>query len=727
MSRQQGKKHTGAGRRLMKSGPKAQQTDLKERLMRKLRQRKKGMTADMLAGELRIRKDERPALFALLSTLEHQGELEKSKKGKYRLPKTAGCVQGRLLSLSRGFGFAGLAEGQDCFIAGRNLGGALPGDTVLIRLGSFDERGPQGAVVEIVEEGRRLFSGRLIQDEDGYAVQADTSIRFPVRVKRSTLGGAEAGDKVRFSLSYSSKGELTARIETLYGSADSARVCADAIVDSMGIPSVFPADVLASAEALKAKGIPEEERQNREDLRDWPIFTIDGRDAKDLDDAVSLEKTGNGWLLGVHIADVSHYVTAGSPLDREALERGTSVYFADRVIPMLPEALSNGLCSLNAGEDKLTLSALMTLDEQGVCRDIRLVKSIIRSKVRGVYSEINDLFQQTATEEIREKYRPVQPSLEAMRKMAQKLREAAERRGTVDLISSEAQFTLDEDGHPLLIQPRVTGEAEGMIEQFMIAANEAVAAFARRKKLPFVYRVHEQPNAEKLAVLAELAQSLGLKTLLPESDIPQMKLRTLMEEARETPYARLISNRLLRSMAKASYSRNPLGHYGLALADYCHFTSPIRRYPDLAIHRILSDVLAHTPRAALFERYEGFVSVAADESSACEIRAMTAERQCEDCYKAEYMAGYLGKIFTGVISSVTEFGVYVELPNTVEGLVRAELLSEAAGVSLSYDDVASLCDPLGKRRFTVGDRLTIQVASCDISAGFINFVPVQTE
>lgn len=710
-----------------RTGGKPPKGELKERILRKLDRYKKGLTGEMLAGQLRLRKEERPALWASLAELERNGKLEKSKKGKYRIVKSSRSVRGHLVSLSRGFGFARLDEGEDCFIAGRNLGGALPGDTVLIRPGLYDERGPQGAVIRIEEEGKRLFSGRLQLDGDRYIVQPDNSIRFPLPVRKSTLGAAQAGDKVRFSVAYTDKGKLAASLETIYGSADSARICADAVIDSLEIPHRFPADVLTETERLRERGIPDKDREDREDLRDWCIFTIDGRDAKDLDDAVSLEKRGDGWLLGVHIADVSHYVAAGTALDREAMNRGTSVYFADRVIPMLPEALSNGLCSLQAGEDKLALSALLTLDAQGMCRDIRLVKSVICSKVRGVYSEVNDLFQQTATKEVQEKYRPVQRSLDAMRILAKQMQDAAEQRGTVDLISTEAQFTLDEQGHPVLIQPRLTGEAEGMIEQFMIAANVAVAALARRKKLPFIYRVHDRPDPEKLEVLAELAHSLGLKTRLPQEDVSQKKWRSLMEEARETPYARLISDRLLRSMAKASYSRNPLGHYGLALDDYCHFTSPIRRYPDLAIHRILSDMLSHTPRAVLLERYEEFAAKAADQSSACEIRAMTAERRCEDCYKAEYMAGYLGKIFTGVICAVTEFGVYVELPNTVEGLVRTELLSEAAGMTLSYDKVASLCDPLGKKRYTVGESMTIQVASCDISTGHIQFVLADPE
>ena len=701
-----------------------QPLSIKNRILRQLNKSKKGLSADMLASMLRLKKKERPAFLLSLSQMESSGELVKNKKGKYTVSQTVGCVEGRIMSMSKGFGFARLTEsGEDCFIAGRNLKDALPGDMVLIRLGPRDDRGPQGEVTVIQQEGSRLFSGRLVQEDGRWMVQPDREIRFPVPVKKSTAEGLEPGDKVRFSVYWKDRGELGARVVTSYGSADSARVCADAIVDAHGIPTVFPEAVVQQAEKLRDGGIQPEELEGREDLREWDIFTIDGRDAKDLDDAVSLEKTPEGWRLGVHIADVSHYVRHRSVLDEEARLRGTSVYFADRVIPMLPEALSNGICSLNAGEDKLTLSALMVMDDQGNCQSCRIVKSVIRSKVRGVYSEINDLFQDTATREVKEKYAAVMESLTHMRRMAAALKSAAERRGTMDLISSEAQFTLDGQGHPVLIQPRLSGEAEGMIEQFMIAANEQVAAFARKKRLPFIYRVHEQPDPEKLELLSNTAQVLGLKARLPREGGSQMVLRELMEEARDTPYARLISDRLLRSMAKAAYCRNPLGHYGLALKDYCHFTSPIRRYPDLAIHRILSDVIAHVPAAEVYNRYESFAAAAADSSSECEVRAMTAERECEGCYKAEYMSAYLGKTFTGVVSSITEFGLYVELPNTVEGMIRPESLETGDGGELRFDGVASLCDARGRKRYTVGDAMEIQVAACDVSTGRITFLP----
>lgn len=697
-------------------------SDFRPQILHQLRRSAKPLSADMLASLLRIKKGERARFLLSLKALEDAGELTRNKKGKYVRDETADCLRARVISLSEGFGFVHLEkEDTDCFIPGRYLQDALPGDIVLVRVERTDARGPQGEIVRIEEAGQRLYSGRLRPAEYGhFEVVPDSMIRFPLPVRRSGIGNARENDKVRFSVERNRHGEWMASVVTSYGSTDSARVCADAIVDTMGIPTEFPAEVLEQAERLASDGVTDKDLRGREDFRERCIFTIDGQDAKDLDDAVSLEPAGDGWLLGVHIADVSRYVRYNSPLDVQARERGTSVYFADRVIPMLPEALSNGICSLNAGTDKLTLSALLTLDKKGECRNVKVVKSVIRSRVRGVYSEINDLFQNTASAEVREKYVPVADTLHAMRELAAQLREIGNRRGTLDLISHEAQFVLDEAGAPAAIFPRVTGEAEGMIEQFMIAANVAVAKLARERKLPFIYRIHEQPNAEKLSLLIETARQLGLEVPPQAESLDPLALRELMENARDTKYARLVSERLLRGMAKARYSRDPLGHYGLAQADYCHFTSPIRRYPDLVIHRILSDYLAHTSKAHLYERYGDFVASAADTSSACEVRAMTAERDCEACYKAEYMAGYLGRTFTGVVSSVTDFGVYVELPNTVEGLIRLEDLSEEP---LRYDGVAALVNELGKKVVTIGDAFAIQVAACDISTGRIRFLP----
>lgn len=698
--------------------PKYTGGELKQKILRRLSGEKKGMTADALAASLRLKKKARPALLLALGRMEQSGEIVCGKKGRYTVAG-ANDLRARLLTLNRGFGFARPEDGSaDCFIPGRYLGGALPGDTVLLRLGPPDARGPQGEVAQILEEGSRLYTGRLVPaGEKRREVLPDSLIRFPLPVKKGECEAA-VGDKVRFRVTFDKAGDPVARVVTSYGSADSARVCADAIVDAAGIPSAFPQEVSAQAEALRDAGISPQDLDGREDLRDWTIFTIDGRDAKDLDDAVSLDPDGDGWRLGVHIADVSHYVREGTPLDREARQRGTSVYFADRVIPMLPEALSNGACSLNAGTDKLTLSAIMKLDADGNLQDVRIKKTVIRSCVRGVYSEINALYDGSATEEIRQKYAPVRTALDNMRTLAGRLKEAAAARGTMDLISTESVFVLDEQGRPVDLFARTSGESEGMIEQFMIAANVAVAAYARRRGIPFVYRVHDRPDPEKLQVLSETAQRLGMKAVRLSA---QPDLRELMEEARETAYARLISDRLLRSMAKAQYSENPLGHYGLALQDYCHFTSPIRRYPDLSIHRILSDAIAGVSKEELARRYTAFVRESADLSSQYEVRAMTAERECEDCYKAEYMARFLGETMEGVVASASAFGLFVELPNSAEGLVRINDLPEPG---LRYDDIASLVDSRGRPVYTVGDAMTIRVDAVDVSSGRVDFSPV---
>lgn len=693
--------------------------DIRARLLRRLEREGRSMTQDALAAALKVKKADRASFLMALRQLEMEGEVLRTKKGKLKLSETANCRRAVMLSLSRGFAFARFEDtGEDCFIAGRNIRGALPGDTVLIRLGPEDSRGPNGSVTRILEEGDRAYSGRIALSPEGETVvESDRSIRYPLPIRRSALNGAQEGDKVRFTLTEGKGGEPSAAVVYSFGSADSARICADSIVDMMGIPSVFPAAV--REEADKAAGFTEKELEGRVDLRDELIFTIDGEDAKDLDDAISLRKNDDGTLLlGVHIADVSHYVRAGGPLDTEALKRGTSVYFADRVIPMLPEELSNGACSLNPHEDKLTLSALMTLNKAGTCKELRLVKSVISSKIRGVYSEVNEIFAGTAGADIKEKYKPAAQTLRSMRALAKKLKTAAEKRGTMDLISTEARFLLDENGVPAALYPRVAGEAEGMIEQFMIAANVAVAKYARERELPFVYRVHDRPDGEKLDALLETMRVLGIP-FEGTKDMGGLP-RAMMEAAKDTRYARLVSERLLRCMAKAVYSEHPLGHYGLCLEDYCHFTSPIRRYPDLSIHRILSDAVRGMSKAELYRRYGEFAKDAASRSTECEIRAMNAERSCEACYKAEYMSAYIGKTFTGVISSVSEFGMYVELSNTVEGMIRPESLPDK---ELQYDGVASFTDRKGRPLYTVGDEIDIQVASCDISAGRIGFVP----
>jgi ribonuclease R len=695
--------------------------DLKKKIRHLIQNGKKGMSSDRIASLLRIKKRERTTFLFTLAGMEREGEIVRDRKGKYVVRKQKGnIITAKLVALQKGYGFARPENGdEDVFVPGRYLNDALPGDMVKVRIEADYDGRTHGMVLQVLEEGKRLFTGKImVNSHNIMIVDPDAFIRYPIPVKQSKELSAKPGDKVRFEVFYNRLGELVADVKTIYGSADSAKICADAIVDAAGIPTIFPEPVRTLAQTLSERGVLQEELEGRDDLRSMTIFTIDGADAKDLDDAISLEETETGWSLGVHIADVSHYVKENSSLDIEARIRGTSVYFADRVIPMLPTELSNGICSLNPGEDKLALSAIISLDKNCAFTGLSLRKTVIRSCLRGVYSEVNRLFDGTADSEIKEKYEKVMSILFSMRKLAKKLREKAAQRGTMDLISSESVFTLDDEGHPIDIHKRIMGESEGMIEQFMIAANVAVADFARKQGIPFIYRVHDQPDEEKLAILSEVAVRLGFKT----HEIKQpADLRKLMEEARETPYARLISDRILRSMAKARYSDAQTGHYGLFLSDYCHFTAPIRRYPDLSIHRILTSLLSKTNKDEIIKRYTSFAKEAAELSSQYEIRAMNAERDCESCYMAEYMGGFIGAEFEGIISSVSVFGLFVELPNSVEGMVRLESLPEAG---LKYDEIASFVDRKGRPVYTVGDTMKIRVAGTDVSSGQIDFEPI---
>ena len=424
----------------------------------------------------------------------------------------------------------------------------------------------------------------------------------------------------------------------------------------------------------------------------------------------------------MHIADVSHYVRANSPLDREAQRRGTSVYFADRVVPMLPKELSNGLCSLHPGEDKLAFSALLRVSKKGELLSCSFRKTVIRSKVRGVYSEVNRIFDGSADASLKTKYKPVLASLKAARALAQVLKDCAGRRGTMELESGESRFELDERGVCVGLSARSQGEAEGMIEQLMILANQAAARLARERGLPFVYRVHEAPDPERVRTLSELAGALGLANSRIREGASTGDFARLLEQAKDTPAARVISHQILRTMAKARYDFRPLGHFGLALEDYCHFTSPIRRYPDTAIHRILSDAVAGEPDKKLTRKYTEFAASAASESSICELRALTAEREAEKCYMAEYMTAHIGEEYDGVISGVTARGLFVELPNSAEGYVS---LDAFPGCRFHFDGLTCHTDEISGRRLAIGGALRVRVIAASVAEGTVDFEPVE--
>lgn len=658
-----------------------------------------------------------------LRKLERSGDITVDAKHRVKYMSPGNDLKATIVSLSSGFGFARPADGgDDLFIHGSGLKGAFLGDEVLLTNVEQDEKGPRARVRRIEKRSKSTVTGSIAIEDRQEVLIPDGAIRYSLKINRKDLRGAKAGDKVAVKPRQDQRGDWSsAVVTTVFGNSESARVCADAIIERHGIPVEFPEAVLELSEIVSKVKISQQEIDKRADLRGKSIFTIDGADAKDLDDAISVEKIKNGYKLGVHIADVSEYVTYNSHIDKEAYERGTSVYFADRVIPMLPEALSNGACSLNPGTDKLAFSAFINFDMDGEITKYLFQKSVINSKVRGVYSEVNQLFSGEGDAELKKKYRPVQKGLENARALAKLLQKKAKERGEMELESGELKFVLDENGVCLDIQQRATGEAEQLIEQMMISANRAASMFAQKHKLPFLYRIHEKPSPEKVADLYTLLDSLGIACgELKKSNPSTGDFAKVLERVKGTSRELLVSQRILRTMEKARYSELEKGHFGLALQDYSHFTSPIRRYPDLTIHRILSDFLDGVSHQKMLKRYEGFTAEAAVQTSKTEVRAVTAEREAEDCYSAEYMKGHIGENHMGIISGITSRGLFVRLENGVEGYVSFNDFQES---QYEFDGIAASVDRLSGKRMTVGDSLNIVVASSQVSSGRIDFVP----
>ena len=661
------------------------------------------------------------AFYDALRSLKDRRMILLDREHNAKLIPVGEDVEATLVSLSKNFGFARPdSGGDDIFIHGSALQGALVGDKIIVGDIRKDDRGPSGRVRRIVEHKPAQTTGTVSITDEGIEFIPDNAIRYNLRMRDRDLNGAKNGDKVMASLEQDYRGDWAyASVKKVFGSGRTARVCADAIVEQYGIPHVFPQEVLDEAERVGNEPISDEEYAKRLDLRGEPIFTIDSKDAKDLDDAISVKRTDFGYTLGVHIADVSHYVKEGSAIDEEAINRGTSVYFADRVIPMLPEVLSNGACSLNAGTDKLAFSALIELDKEGHITKYDFKKTIINSKVRGVYSEVNEILDGTASEEILNKYAPVMESLMSAKELADILKANSAARGTMELDSGESKFILDENGICIDIMPRVSGEAEQLIEQMMVTANIAAAKFSLDHKLPFLYRVHGTPDPKRVEELVTLLQFVGVPCKEIVKPNPETQdFAAILDRVRGLPCETLVSQRLLRTMEKARYSTEETGHFGLALSDYSHYTSPIRRYPDTSIHRVLSAFVEGMPAEDVRRRYAQFCETSATESSRNEIRALIAERDAEDCYMAEYMSQHIGEHFEGTVSGVTMRGVFVRLENSVEGFVSLDAFE---GEDFVYDGLITQRSP--KRELTIGTSLPIIVASAYVATGKVDFVP----
>ena len=629
----------------------------------------------------------------------------------------------KVVKLGKNFAFVMLEDGtSDIFIPGRFTKGAMPGDEVLVE--KFEhprmEGSDEGTILAVLTEKNDLV-GTVRRVEGRLRFVPDDCPAITMPLARDCEGGAKDGDKVAVEILNRGNRQEDHRVGVAmrFGSSDEAKRCAKALLYAKDIRTRFPDKVREEAKKFEGAEISEKDCEGRMDLRALPIFTIDSAETKDIDDAVSLTRTSDGGFeLGVHIADVSNYVKPGTELDNEAFSRATSVYYADQVVPMLPKALSNGICSLNENELRLAFSCLMRLDKDGNLTDYRFVKSIIRSRVKGVYAEINALLAGTADAEIKAKYADVIDQLPAMKELYGHRARLRKERGCMDIESGEVKLILDENGRCIDVKKRTSGESESMIEEFMLLANQCAAHFARVKQIPFVYRVHEEPNAEKLERLHALLQACGINDHFAKEVPTPKELSAILKGVRGTPYEQIINTGMLRCMSKALYEEKPKGHYGLVLKDYAHFTSPIRRYPDLAIHRIMTDLLKGTEKETMILRYTDFAERASKQSSEREVVAMQIERKAEDCYKAEYARRHLGECYEGTISGVTQRGLFIELDNGVEGFVPASSLTPS-GTSLT--EGVRLTDPVSGKSWSLGDKMMITIVRADVNLGKIDF------
>lgn len=675
-----------------------------------------------LEAKCKINQGSPDAYYAALKELMRLGDVCARKKG-YGLSRLFGLYTAKVVRLSGTFGFVRpeLEDEEDVFVPGKFLLGAMPGDRVLYKEIPSRSGKPEGEVVDIIEEADSRLTGKIISDDGILCLLPDTMSRTPIRINRRQSVEYSEGDKVLAEICIRGKrhAEHMAKVVFSFGSADTAQSCAKAMIALHGVTEEFSFEALTEASNVPRETIlTEEELSRRLDLRGEPIFTIDSAHSKDLDDAVSIERTEHGYRLGVHIADVSHYVRPKSPLDMDAISRGTSVYYADKVIPMLPTELSNGICSLNPQEDRLAFSALMELDEHGEIVKYDFRKTIICSRVKGVYKEVNKLLAGEADEFLQLKYAQVAHMIPIMNELCDVRIRERDRRGAPEIDTSESELILDENGVCIDVRPRTRGKSECIIEEMMLLANEAAAKFAAENGIPFVYRVHEKPTMEKIENLEQVLLRLGVD--IPDfSDVKPVHLAQILKNSKNTPAYPVINVMVLRSMAKAQYDTQPIGHFGLALKDYAHFTSPIRRYPDLAIHRIMSYFCECRNAEKVSRRYKGFVTEAAKSSSDAEVRAIMLERDCEDCYKAEYMQQHLGEEFEGIVSGISDFGFYVQLHNSVEGMVHVRTLPEDG--EWYNDENISFKEVMGSREYRLGSSVRVRCTRTDVNSGNIDF------
>ena len=628
-----------------------------------------------MASVLQVKKEERQELKEILDALESEGKIHKTQKGN--------CVKGqgnRLTGIyqahARGFGFVSIeGSDDDVFIPEEESGGALQGDEVEIQItrGAGPKTGQrqEGKVIKILKRGMSRIVGYYQKNKSfGFVLPDNQKFLQDVFVPEEKSKGAVTGHKVVVKLtSYGGDGKKPeGEVVEILGHVNDPGTDVLSIAMSYELPIEFPEKVMNQAERV-AKPVSEADRFGRRDLRDVRMVTIDGEDAKDLDDAVSLEVRDGSFYLGVHIADVTNYVQENSALDREAKKRGTSVYLADRVIPMLPHTLSNGICSLNAGEDRLALSCLMKIDENGTIVDHEICESVIRVDRRMTYTAVKQILEDEDEEQCR-KYEEFIPMFREMARLSSILREKRHRRGAVDFDFPETKVILDEQGRPVELKAYERNTATKLIEDFMLAANETVAEDFFWREIPFVYRIHEAPDEEKIRKLAIFLHNFGYTMHIGNHEVHPKEIQKLLAKVEGKPEEPMIARLALRSMKQAKYTPENEGHFGLAASCYTHFTSPIRRYPDLQIHRIIKETLRGRMDEERIRHYQSILEEVTKHASETERRAEEAERETVKLKKVQYMKNFIGEEYEGVISGITKWGMYVELPNTIEGLVH---------------------------------------------------------
>ena len=681
------------------------------------------MKAKEMAMVLNISKDRYNELIEVLNKLEANLKIVKNRKNRYRINDEK-ILEGIYRRNSKGFGFVKIdGEEDEIYISKQNSNKAFNGDKVIIKI--IDEgnknKSQEGKVIKIVEHAKNTVVGTFEFNKNfGFVVPDDKSFGTDIFISKSNMGKARNGHKVLVEITKYPEGNKHAegKVLEVLGRPNEAGVDMLSLIKEYGLPSVFPEEVVNEAKS-KGDKIDKNKINGRVDLRDKEIFTIDGEDAKDLDDAISLRRLKNGnYYLGVHIADVSYYVEEGSELDKEALARGTSIYLVDRVIPMLPHKLSNGICSLNPHVDRFAISCFMEITPQGEVVDHDIVESVINSTERMTYNNVNKIL--AGDKKLQEEYSHVCDLFFLMKELAEILQKTREDRGAIDFDTNEAKVLVDEKGKPTDVVLRQRGESNSIIESFMLVANETVAKHFKWLDLPFIYRVHENPKVDKLRKFSTISRTLGYTIKGSLEDIRSKELSKIVEASKGADEHVIISTLLLRCMAKARYDEQCLGHFGLADEYYTHFTSPIRRYPDLMVHRLIRTYLfkKKLDQETLFH-FASIMQNVADQASSLERKAIDIEREVDDMKMAEYMEDHIGETFEGIVSSITNFGMFVELPNTIEGLIRMEDLVDDF---YYFDDInLQLIGKRTGRRFKMSDKVKIKVSAASKREKTIDF------